>query len=176
MKHTTILLALFLIPQLGFAEGREPSPTERELIMAVSRVSANEGALQNLRETALIWQATESHGTTPAKRLKWLRAHSARVLGDRPCLQGNCNWVKTLKANDAAPQGFNKQWWMAARATQWKNIRTLAKQLVLGEVVDRPCVETPSTWGSHLLDSENVKREHMRWLNCSEDLLNDGAK
>ena len=121
----------------------------------IAMVSANEGALWNLRDVNLICQVTMGSASTHERRLRWLRGHSGRVMGDKPCKAGNCRWTRNLTrhanalpANIASGKGGPKDWdayWRVELAPRWQAIMDLADRCVLGEL-EKPCHLTPTTW------------------------------
>jgi hypothetical protein len=141
--------------------------TSSTFARAVAVVAAHEGALANLRETALVYQATLAHGSTDALRLRWLKRHSPRALGLAPCGGGNCRWTPNLRDDDAAPAGLDMPtgWWERARAQQWRLIRQYAQRLVSGAETSLPCREQPTTWGG-AVDHLRALREGMKSARC----------
>jgi len=138
-------------------EHAEPGATlaiEAELALALSVVSAHEGALANLYETALVWQTAESRASTARGRLHFLRRHSPRALGLAPCVRRspehvpNCEWTPDLLARPSEPpRALDADWWRAARAEPWARVQRYALALVFGVEMWRPCACKPFTWG-----------------------------
>lgn len=156
--------------------------TNEALVLAVAHVSVNEGALQRLRETALIWQVTEGHGATNEKRLEFLRKHSPRALGLKPCGGiGNCDWSHQLTRAGTLPAalavtGTRADWWAIARQGRWEAVLAATEAMVRGADYVRPCKTTPETWGSPRIDGAYAKAHGLCRLHCGEagELLNDG--
>lgn len=155
-------------------ERPELDDDELELAFRVAKVAANEGALWNLRDTALIWQTVEHRGRDTAARLKWLAKHSPKVHGMRACLRGNCLWSQHLKRNATLPAGLaaGLEYWEWKLAPKWSDVLLYAEQLVAGDVVDRPCLSPPDTWGGPG-DVENAIAHGLIPLGC-EGTLNEG--
>lgn len=153
------------------------------LELAVARVSANEGALQNLDEVSLIWQTVEGSAATTDGRLEFLRRHSPHVLGRKPCGGvGNCDWSSQLSRRGSIPAalaagGTDPEWWDKVRRDRWLGVLSAAEALVAGRVLARPCSRTPVTWGSPVLDAAYARRHGLCRLHCGVPggtLLNDG--
>lgn len=144
------------------------TPIELALALALAQVSVNEAGFDSPADIALVYQATEAHGSTPAARLAWLRSHSSCVLGDddpstRP---GNCAWTRNLRWNEREP----KDWptagppWSHYR-DRWNRVRRFAAALVAGRVTRRPCEGRVVTWGS-AEDAPSAIARGLRPLRC----------
>jgi hypothetical protein len=165
-----------LLALLGAAGGASAQTrAERELALAVAKVAVNEAGFRAPADVALVWQVTEAHGSTTSARLGWLRAHSARVLGDRECTGGNCIWTRGLTWGDDEPEGWPETWppWRLYRA-RWAQVRAYALALVQGRVAARPCAETPDTWGGEM-DHQGAIDRGMRRCGCV-GTLNQGYR
>lgn len=154
----------------AFADDR----VRQQLALELAVVAAHEGALDNLRDTALIWQVLESRRTTDRGRLELLRAHSPRALGLAPCAGGNCRWsVELLRNPHATPASVDAAYWQRVRAGTWALVMRTAQGLVYGVDTDRPCASAPFSWGyAGDVDSAWSKRRLVP-LGC-EGTLNDG--
>lgn len=161
---------------------------ERDLALAIAKVAANESSLSTIRpaDVALIHQTAQTHGSTPRAQLRWLRAHSSCVLGDRDLATlarpGNCAWTRTLTDSDARPEGWRQSYphlrW-ARYVERWRQVRIVARRLVTGALVMRPCPRAPWTWGSVRLDTRRALARGLVPLGCrdpqtGEALANDG--
>lgn len=131
-----------------------------DLGLHVAQVAANEGALVNRRETLLIWQVARvnglrRHGSTQNGRIDdFLRRHSGRVYGLKPCFGGNCRWSPHLNRSGVQPLGLNLRAdiWTVRVAPIWLDVLRYADYLVAGlgtsrERADDPCHLPPRTWG-----------------------------
>jgi hypothetical protein len=127
-----------------------------DLGLHVARVAANEGALVNRRETALIWQVARVNGLKRGFNGidDFLRRHSGRVYGLKPCFGGNCMWSPQLTRSDVQPLGLNLRAdiWALRVAPIWLDVLRYADYLVAGlgtprERADDPCHLPPRTWG-----------------------------
>jgi len=123
-------------------------PIQRALALAVAKVCANESGFDSPRDCALIWQVVTAHHDRDALRLAWLRAHSRRVLGDRACRRGNCEWTPHLTRRAVEPRGWpdGARW----RPSAWRGLVTRADELVGGAPYTPPCDGTPITWGGRM--------------------------
>jgi len=133
---------------------------KRVLARQVARTASNEGALQNPLELNLIWQTVESRSSTNKGRLWWLRQHSGRVNGTKPCKGNrNCKWSRNLLPN-RVPVMFrdNKLYWKVKKAPKVREIFVRAKELVQGAKYYKPCPIDPRTWGNRGSDLKRVKR------------------
>lgn len=123
-----------------------------KLARAVAVVAAHEGALVSPRDLDLIWQATAYNGQTDEQRLGWLRSHSARALGSKPCVSGNCTWSADLYAGAAIPAAVasgrvSGGYWRTVTLPRFQHLLSRAKLLVNGAPYDKPCGIEPRTWG-----------------------------
>jgi hypothetical protein len=140
-----ILVILFFWTSPALANKRDPRD---QLALEVAVVAAHEGALDNLEDTALVWQVVSSRAETTQGRLAFLRAHSPRALGIRECNGQNCRWsVELLRNPDAPPAAVEKGWWEKVRAQRWREILRYARGLVYEIDVAEPCLVAPYTWG-----------------------------
>lgn len=149
--------------------------SRRQLALELAVVAAHEGALENLSDTALVWQVVEVNGgDSVIKRLAFLRRHSGRALGLKPCDRaGNCRWsVDLLRAPNAAPPSTDAEWWHARRAQAWRLVREYAANLVAGGAPWRPCSRPPRTWG-YSGDVEKARARGLVPMGCA-GTLNDG--
>ena len=153
---------------------------KRELVLAVAKVAANEGALWSLHDTDLIWQVVEHRGINTARRLEWLRRHSGRVLERKPCRRGNCSWSRNLsRRTGVVPAGIasgQAEWWLHEMVPRWVAVLERADALVRGKVHSRPCHIPPQTWGGRLIDVEQAARRGLYPIGCDERTLNDGFR
>jgi hypothetical protein len=141
----------------------------------VARVSANEGALKNRPEVALVWQTARSSARTTEKRAAWLAKHSPRVHGTRPCKVGNCFWTPNLTRSAAMPDGLRipVDYWTVKVAPLWVDTLRYSDWLVLGNrTSDDPCHVTPKTWGCEQ-DRARALREGLYPIGCTRT-LDDG--
>jgi hypothetical protein len=142
----------------------------------LAQVAANEGAFENRRELDLVWQTVE--GRVPGARRGWLRQHSARVAGLKPCAGGNCRWSRFVCADGSLPAavqalvGMAPGWWEAVRAPVMRTLLARARFLVAGGAYERPCAEQPITWGRQRDHGYAVRRGLVR-LWCT-GTINDG--
>jgi hypothetical protein len=145
-----------------------------QLALELAVVAAHEGALDNARDTALVWQVVEARALTTQARLSFLRAHSPRALGRKSCGVGNCLWSRELlEAPDVAPASLSSAWWNATRAVAWMEVRRYASELVYGIELWRPCPAAPYSWGyAGDLESAWIERRLVP-LGC-EGTLNEG--
>ncbi len=151
----------------------------RALSLFVAKVAANEGALHNHADAALIWQTTRVNGDKARDgRLGWLRRHSKRVAGIEPCLRGNCFWTPRLTRSSRMPRGFvpDAKWWRDDTAAAWTALLGFVDSLVLNDRRDAdPCAAVePRTWGSLELDLEGAMNRGLYPIGCGREVLNDG--
>lgn len=131
----------------------QPSQTSAaidDLVLRVARVATNEGALKHRYEAALVWQTTRNSGSTTSKRTSWLRRHSPRVNGGRPCKVGNCFWTPNLERNGNLPAGLvlDLDYWQARVAPIWLDTVRYVDWMVRGDrASEDPCHVQPRTWG-----------------------------
>jgi hypothetical protein len=119
-----------------------------QLALELAVVAAHEGALDNLRDTALIYQVLEARAVSTAGRIALLRLHSGRALGRKPCEGGNCAWsVELLRNPHATPPSVDAAYWTRVRAGDWTLVMRKAQGLVYGIDDDRPCLGAPYSWG-----------------------------
>lgn len=145
-----------------------------QLALELAVVAAHEGALDNLRDTALLFQVLESRARTDRGRLALLRAHSPRALGIEPCNGGNCRWsVELLHAPSTTPSSVDAGYWRTVRAPQWTLVQRKALGLVYGTDSDRPCPVAPWSWGGAMDLSGAWLERRLVPLGC-EGTLNDG--
>lgn len=170
------------------AAGSDLDRIQSRLALAVAKVAANEASLATIRpaDVALIHQVATARASTPREQLRWLRAHSPCVLGGRDvdalARPGNCRWTRALRDSGAEPEGWRETyphlaWGRYAR--RWSQVRAVARRLVAGELVMRPCPSPPWTWGSVRLDMERALARGLVPLGCrdpltGERLSNDG--
>lgn len=144
------------------------------LVLAVAKVAANEASLARIRpaEVGLIWQVTEGRADTARGRLRWLRAHSSCVLTDRERtdreMAGNCGWSRGLADSDRRPEGWPRHLSWARYAPRWAQVRELARRLVQGELVIRPCPSTPWSWGGRAIDMAHALERGLVPLDCRD--------
>jgi hypothetical protein len=166
------LLALFAATLRAQPSAAAPEETA-ELALAVAKVAVNEASLAAIRpaEVALVWQVTEARADSPRGRLRWLRAHSSCVLGDRALsvaeLRGNCVWTRGLRDDEHEPEGWPHALSWARHAPRWAQVRELARRLVDGEERFRPCVGEPFTWGGEM-DRARALRLGLVALECRD--------
>jgi hypothetical protein len=145
-----------------------------QLALELAVVAAHEGALDNVRDTALVWQVLESRRTTDAGRLALLREHSPRALGREPCSGGNCEWsVELLRNPYATPRSVDAAYWSRVRAENWTLVMRKALGLVYGIDDDRPCAGAPYSWG-YAGDVASAWLERRLVPMGCEGVLNDG--
>jgi hypothetical protein len=174
-------------PAPGSAASSLPPTDAAELglSLAVAKVAVNEASLQRLRpaEVALVWQVTEARGETHERRLRWLRAHSSCVLGDREIEERerttNCVWTRNLRASDAEPAGWPDGVPWSRYVRRWAQVREYAARLVAGDVISRPCPGRPWTWGGRRIDMARALERGLVPLGCrdphtGELTLNEG--
>jgi hypothetical protein len=130
-----------------------PARANVDLGLNVAKVAANEGALVNRRETALIWQVARVNGKKRGID-DFLRRHSRRVYGLKPCFGGNCMWSPHLTRSGVQPAGLDLRAdiWALRIAPIWLDVLRYADYLVAGlgthrERADDPCPLPPRTWG-----------------------------
>lgn len=145
-----------------------------QLALELAVVAAHEGALDNVQDTALVWQVVEARGRTDRERLSFLRSHSGRALGRKPCTEANCVWsVELLNAPSKTPASVDQGYWRSVRAPQWELVQRKALGLVYGVDDDRPCLGTPYSWG-YAGDLDGAYRlRGLVPMGC-EGTLNDG--
>jgi hypothetical protein len=142
------------------------------LTLLVARVSVNE-ATWHKPDIGLVWQVVENRADGHANRLRFLRAHSKRVAGLRPCRSGNCVWTRNLNPYGTVPDGW-PSWldWQRFRPLWFDTLHT-ARAYVRGDITDRPCDGQPFTWGSPELDRERALAKGLILLDC-KGTRNDG--
>ena len=181
------ILATLWLTLRGWADAQavELSRDETRLALAIAKVAANEASLSTIRpaEVALIHQVTTARASTPAEQLRWLTAHSSCVLGGRDVdaieRPGNCRWSRALTDSDARPDGWPDHLPWSRYAPRWAQVRELARRLVSGRVVMRPCPGTPFTWGGRRLDMRRALERGLVPLGCRSPItgrptLNEG--
>lgn len=132
-----------------------------QLALELAVVSAHESGFYSLPDVSLVWEVTQARATTTAKRLAFLRAHSGRALGRKPCAALNCKWsTELLAAPNKPPASMSAAWWNAARADAWAKVRAHARALVFGTVTARVCSSVPYSWGS----DRDMLSAHLRGL------------
>jgi hypothetical protein len=167
----TVCLVLSLSRVASAKTYRNPKD---QLALEVAVVAAHEGALDNARDTALVWQVVEARAFTTQARLSFLRAHSPRALGRRQCGVGNCVWSRELlESPDEAPASLSSAWWNATRALAWMEVRRYASELVYGIELWRPCPVAPYSWG-YAGDVESAWLERRLVPVGCEGTLNEG--
>ncbi len=144
-SRVIIGLALLVWASPAAAEKRDPLD---QLALEVAVVAAHEGALDNLEDTALIWQVVSHRADTTQGRISFLRLHSPKALGRETCNDQNCVWsVELLNNPDIHPASIAQGWWEEVREQSWREILRYARGLVYGIDVSQPCPENPYTWG-----------------------------
>jgi hypothetical protein len=166
--------APFLATKICAANASTYRTAQDQLALELAVVAAHEGALENTRDTALVWQVVESRALTTQSRLNFLRAHSGRALGRKTCTFGNCLWSRELlQAPEQPPASLSAVWWNATRANRWEELRRYASELVYGIELWRPCPAAPYSWGyAGDLKSAWLERRLVP-LGC-EGVMNDG--
>lgn len=173
-------LCLFLCSTIAYADG----PVRQKLAKAVAVVAAHEGALKNLKDVDLVWQTVQFNGDTDEERLRWLRNHSGRSLGLKPCTENNCTWStslgkKTLPASVASLGTVDPAYWKKVTAPRFERVYKRAQELVNGATYERPCAIDPHTWGGvgkdplGADDREHAARDGLYPIGCT-GVLNDG--
>lgn len=162
-------------------------------------VSANEGALWNLTTVTLVhqvvvtnarpWQDGELPDRVTERRIQFLRDHSGKVLGQKPCpVKGNCRWVRNLSktnptqlpAGIAAGNAGPKDWaayWRIVMAPKWVRVLRFSRALVANDLVGPPCPIPPRTWGSlrkGLPDIRVAAGNSLYPIGCENTGWNDG--
>jgi hypothetical protein len=161
-------------PFISTASASTPRSQRDQLALELAVVAAHEGALDNPREAALIWQVVEARAETTQGRLMFLRAHSARALGRKTCSIGNCIWSRELLTDpEHAPASLSAAWWNAMRAPAWLALQRYAAELVYGIELWRPCPVAPYSWG-YAGDLESAWRERRLVPIGCEGTMNDG--
>ena len=170
---SAVIAPLFFAKSSAANASTYRSPRD-QLALELAVVSAHEGALENRRDTALVWQVVEARALTTQARLHFLRAHSPRALGRKSCNVGNCVWSRELLlAPEQPPASLSAAWWKATRALRWQEVRRYASELVYGIELWRPCPSAPYSWGyAGDLKSAWVERRLVP-LGC-EGTMNDG--
>jgi len=172
----SVLVACLVTAKIGEADTRIYRSARDQLALELAVVAAHEGALENARDTALVWQVVEARALTTQARLNFLRAHSPRALGRKTCNVGNCVWSRELLlAPEEPPASLSAAWWKATRAPAWEELRRYASELVYGIELWRPCPAAPYSWGyAGDLQSAWLKRRLVP-LGC-EGVMNDGFR
>lgn len=172
----SVLVACLVTAKIGVADTRIYRSARDQLALELAVVAAHEGALENARDTALVWQVVEARALTTQARLNFLRAHSPRALGRKTCNVGNCVWSRELLlAPEEPPASLSAAWWKATRAPAWEELRRYASELVYGIELWRPCPAAPYSWGyAGDLQSAWLKRRLVP-LGC-EGVMNDGFR
>lgn len=171
-----VLVACLATAEIGQADARTYRSARDQLALELAVVAAHEGALDNARDTALVWQVVEARALTTQSRLNFLRAHSPRALGRKTCSGGNCVWSRELLlAPEEPPASLSAAWWKATRAPAWEQLQRYALELVYGLELWRPCPAAPYSWGyAGDLQSAWLKRRLVP-LGC-EGVMNDGFR
>lgn len=184
-----IALAIAAVTMRAAGQPQKHAAAEEQLqqllVLQAARVSANEGALQNLPEVSLIWQVVEGSARTAGKRLEFLEKHSPRAMGLVPCGGiGNCEWSRQLDYEGELPPalaaaGVDALWWHLTRRDRWLAVLAATDALARGKVVAVPCGRRPVSWGNpnSVHDSAYASRHGLCRLHCglpSGGLLNDG--
>jgi hypothetical protein len=174
MLRRLLVAALCVLPLPALSDS-----TDRALVLALARVAAHEGALQNPRDLDLVWQVTEGYGATSDRRLRFLQQHSPRALGLEPPRQGAKNaFAAELKRNDTLPASVaaadrgTKAYWTHKVMPRWQDLLDRAEYLVAGKPYARPCPLKPVTWGGPM-DHESAREQGRYPIGC-EGTLNDG--
>lgn len=141
-------------PPTAPAEPTEGPSTREQLELAVAQVCVNEAGFWRFEDCDLIWQTTARFASDEA-RLRWLRTHSCRVLGQeycrrpRPCEAGrNCVWAQHLTWSDTPPVNWPAD--VVFPTGRWRRLRAHVRELVRGtgrETPSAPCAGQPVTWG-----------------------------
>lgn len=170
----SVLVVCLASAKIGEADTKIYRSARDQLALELAVVAAHEGALDNTRDTALVWQVVEARALTTQARLNFLRAHSPRALGRKTCTVGNCVWSRELLlAPEEPPASLSAAWWKATRAPAWEELRRYASGLVYGIEPWRPCLTAPYSWGyAGDLQSAWLKRRLVP-LGC-EGVMNDG--
>src|SRR5690349_12026903 len=92
----SVLVACLGTARICTANAATPRNRLDQLALELAVVAAHEGALENTRDTALVWQVVEARALGVQARLNFLRAHSPRALGRKTCNFGNCIWSREL--------------------------------------------------------------------------------
>lgn len=145
------------------AQDDRPPTVEQMLILSLAQVCVNEAGFTSLPDCAMIWQAAERFPDNE-QSLAWLRRHSRRVLGDRPCRRGNCRWSRNLTDTDARPAGWPSGVRWPVRG--WRRVRRWSYRLVHGLEPLRPCRGRVITWGGDM-DTAGALRRGLRRLECT---------
>lgn len=126
---------------------RPAHASHQSYALALATIAINESPRVTFRDVALHHQAASFHGSDSRGRLRWLRRHSARVLGSRECRAGrNCRWSRQLWADPlSVPEGADLAVWNPAR---WARVQEWAAALEDGSARLEPCPVPIATWGS----------------------------
>lgn len=148
---------------------------KQHLALGIAKVAANESSMRTPGDVALIHQATMAHGSSVYARLRWLKSHSARVLGGEcdPSKHGNCEWTRHLTWSARRPAGWPSElvdW----RPSRWLRVLRLAWGLLDGHLTLEPCERAPYTWGGKM-DHARALKHGLVPLGC-EETLNEGYR
>ena len=157
--------------------------TERQLAIALARVSINEGG-DSEPDGELVAQVTLARGETAAERLHWLGEHSRCVAGpmsqdeayQRP---GNCRWTRNLHPDGRRPRGWRRELdghWSRTRG-RWRTVLERAVEYVRGDRAADVCDEDPDSWDGVIYGADRVAPEGSgrRILDCSVPYTADPA-
>lgn len=166
------ILTAFLAAVTTSSAGAE-DVSDKDLALAVARVSVNESGWSSPADAAMIWQATKAHGRTNATRLAWLRRHSWTLFTTLPVPHGNARWTRDLNWEGERPRHWpsNAPAWSHYRK-RWENVLRYALGLVTGRIRNRPCPAGVATWGGSM-DSAQAELRGLVPLEC-EGTLNTG--
>lgn len=178
-----IVLGVCLLVPVAYAESSKKNPIQENLARAIAVVAAHEGALKSPRDLDLIWQTTTYNAQTDEQKLTWLRGHSGRALGSKPCLHGNCIWSVDLYQKAPVPAAVasgrvSSGYWNAVTKPRFEKLLGRARELVQGAAYDKPCSIEPRTWGGVGRDGVDdravaAKRFGRYPIGC-DGTLNDG--
>ena len=176
------LAALLLTSYVHAERAPQLTRTQRTLVLYTARVSGHEGALVNLREVDLVWQAATFYGSTAEKRIAFLQRHSGRAIGVKPCLDTDINcWSAEMDLRGTTPPSVlakgkeASDYWRLVVTPRWLEVVARARELVLGAgygATGAPCAIQPRTWAARWF-AHSAAKNGLYPIGCV-GVLNDG--
>lgn len=162
-----LFFALGLASQCGEPPRAAASPATAALAEAVAALTVNEAGVDAEADARLILQCAETRAETTWGRVRWLHAHSRRVLGSMCDGVGQCEWTRHLRAGiTRPPPDFPAGMSWLRFLPQWRELLASVEAMIATGDWERPCPEPPWTWGAEDLDGDIARARGLRPLGC----------
>lgn len=172
-----LVLAALLLCLPTQAQRSSVDELEELAAMLLARYGANEAGLEAPADMLLVWQVAETHSGTLGGRVRWMRRHSRCVVArTAPSVwpPGNCRWARFLEVAEAPPRNWlaGAEVWESWGREAFGEQLDLARRVVSGDELARPCDGSPQTWDGWRWYDERIA-EGFEPVECSNPWTGD---